>query len=290
MLARLEPNEPRHLRQWAKQQPMAAEEIAARVVFQADLAPLAAEVFAAIGDGKRAREYYRRALRLDPTARQPESHFAFARILLKDGEYGAARQVLRRAARNPAAECVPVIVELLISTSRLDSFEREIADFPLLAEQWVALRRAVCNAQLDADRFGVALALCEEHPEILDASLARRLREAARAVVTLARCVGVLERALSQGAPLTDETSAAFADLAESELSSLQVETALVHLQRAHELQPALWRAAEKLAGLYLDGGDARKAAETIKAFLAGTKDDAERAQAQQLLGRIPGT
>jgi hypothetical protein len=46
MLARLEPNEPRHLRQWARQQPMAAEEIAARVVFQADLAPLAAEVFA----------------------------------------------------------------------------------------------------------------------------------------------------------------------------------------------------------------------------------------------------
>jgi DNA-binding SARP family transcriptional activator len=88
----------------------------------------------------------------------------------------------------------------------------------------------------------------------------------------------------------TDETAAAFADLAESELASLQIESALVHLQRAHELHPALWRAAEKLAGLYLDGGDARKAAETIKAFLAGAKDDAERAQAQQLLGRIPGT
>jgi hypothetical protein len=97
---------------------------------------------------------------------------------------------------------VPVIVELLKATGRWIPSSVKSPIFPLLPEQWVALRRAVCDAQLDADRFAVALALCEEHPEILDASLARRLREAARAAAGSARCVGVLERALSQGAPL----------------------------------------------------------------------------------------
>jgi hypothetical protein len=294
-LARLEANEARHLSAWARRLSAAGRksaaltvtgELGARAVFQPDLAASAAEAFADLGETSTAREWAARAVRVDPAGRQPEAHFSYARMLLHARESSAARLVLKNVARNPAAAIIPEIVAYLAATGRMESHAAEVADFPLAAEQWTALRRAVAARLLADGNFSAALALAEEYADLLDAALAARLRAGAKA--DYARCAGLFERALAQGAPLAEETALVFTEWAESALAALQTEEARRYLQRAHELAPALWPAAERLAGLQLDRGEAAQAAATVKAFLDVSKDEAARTQAQQLLARIP--
>jgi tetratricopeptide (TPR) repeat protein len=296
-LARSEANEAKHLGDWARRLSAAgrkgealtvAGELAARAVFQPELAAAAADAFAGLGEASTARAWAARAVRADPAARQPEVYFSYARMLLQAGEVGSARLVLKNAARNPASAVVPEIVAYLAATRRMEAHAAEVADFPLEAEQRTALRRAVAIRLAEGGNWATALALAEEHPDLLDAALAARLRAGAKA--DYARCAGLFERALAQGAPLAEETALVFTEWGESALAVLQTEEGRAHFQRAHELAPALWPAAERLAGLQLDRGEAAQAAATLKAFLDASKDEPARTQARQLLARIPVT
>ena len=68
----------------------------------------------------------------------------------------------------------------------------------------------------------------------------------------------------------------------------MQVDSALSHLAKAHDLSPAHWPTVDRLVGIYLSRGEPAKAAQVLQSFLAVSKDVGEREKATQLLTRTP--
>lgn len=298
-LARVDAADPKRLVTWAtalhaagdsKRAQSAAFELSARAVFNADLLAPAAELFVALGDGTRARECYARAAAMDRTGLKTELHAAFARLLIGQSRFPDARSALRVLSRNPAANQEPLIVEYLTASSHLDDYDAHLADFPLRAASWLKLRESVFAAQIERQNVAGALRMVESFPFLLENDGAARLRDAARIARQFDGAVAALENAHAQGMNhVSNELAALLADWADADLAALQVEPALVHLDRAHQLQPGSWRVAEQLAKLRIERNEPRLAAAVLNAFLATSTDAAERNKAQQMLARIPG-
>ena len=267
-----------------------AEEVAARAEFHPDLLAPAGDLFTKLKQPARARDFYRRGASLDPVGQKPALHLAYARLLLEARESDQARAELRTASRNPVADVSSTLVEYLVATERLGDFDAALSDFPLTSTGWQKLRAAIFSAHLDASRIEEAVRLAEKSPDVIDASSATRLHTAATRAGQFADSVRVLETAMVQGATaVRPELAGLLADWAEAELTALQVEPAIEHLARAHELQRNSWRITERLARLHLERNEPQQASRTLQSFLTVAADAAEREKATQLLKRIPG-
>jgi tetratricopeptide (TPR) repeat protein len=298
LAARLDPQDYRALVPWMRSlhalgrsadATRVAEELAARSIFSADLIAVAADSFEALGDTPRARSLYNEAVAVDPTAHRPEAYFALSRLFLKLKEFPASRQILRTASRNAAAEIVPPLLEYLKVSGRILESD-DLGDFVLGNRLRAELSRAIFIEHLDAGRIAMAVSFGERNPAIMDAALHEKLRSVMKASGEYDAAVAWLERRHSQqsedGAPL----ALMLFDRAEAELESLQVESALARLQRAHELKPSLWAVAERLAELRLKRNEPKLAAKVLNAFLAAATDSTEKDKARQILGRIPSS
>ncbi len=298
-LARIDAADPQRLSTWAKalhgsgkqaEAQKIASELAARTVFNPELLEPAAELFMELGDGARASVHYRRASAADPAGQKAELHVAYARLLLGRKSFPEARAELRILSRNPAGQLVRPILEYLVAASRLDDFEEHLADFPLASTAWLDLRSAVFGAQLDRRNLAGAIRMVESHPFLLDGPHATRLRSAAKGARQFDGAAAVMENVLAQGAShVAPELAGLLADWAEEELTALQVDPAIAHLERAFALQAGSWRVAERLAKLRLERNEPQLAAKVLHAFLAAATDATERDKAQQMLARIPG-
>jgi tetratricopeptide (TPR) repeat protein len=297
-IARLEADEPRRVTEWGRalinqgrlqEAKATAEELIARAVFDPEAAAPAAELCAAAGDLEKASELYAAATAADPAVRTPEVHLAYARVLMKLRKLPAARAALKRTSRNRSAALVPAALEYLEATGQLEAGGGELADLGVGPAQWTELRRGCFAKLLGAGKLEGAFILAEQYPQLLGEEQARQLRTSLKDIVSLGRGAALLDQVRMQNAPhLTSETAEMFAALADAELASLQVDSALVHLVKAHELVPARWVIAERLSGLYVERGDLAKAAQTLRAFMAATRDDSDREKAKQSLSRIP--
>jgi tetratricopeptide (TPR) repeat protein len=208
---------------------------------------------------------------------------------MKLKEFGASRQVLRAAARNGAAEIVPPLLEYLKTSGRINESD-DLSDFALTHDHRTGISRAIFNAHLDAGRVAAAVAFGEKNPDILDASTHAKLRVAQKPSGEYEAAIAWLERRHAQKGEESSALALMLFDRAESELASLQVESAVTRLQRAHELKPDLWMIAERLAELRLKRNEPKLAAKALNAFLSVATDPAEKDKARQMLGRIPSS
>ncbi|MEQ1861390.1 MAG: tetratricopeptide repeat protein [Chthoniobacteraceae bacterium] len=297
--ARLDAADPKRLAAWARalhstgdrgKAAAVAGELAARAVFDAGLLGSTAELYLAIGDPTRAVELYQQISAADPAGQKVELHTAYARLLLGQKRFDAARSELRILSRNPAANPVPLIVEFLVASGQLARFESELADFHLPPTALLELRGAVFDAELARGDVAGAVRLAGDYPALLDGNGAPRLCDEARRARQFDAVATVLENALAQGATdLAADLAGLCADWAEAELAALQVESAITHLERAHELRPDHWPAAERLARLRLERQEPQLATKVLNQFIEAATDDAARDKARQLLSRVPG-
>jgi hypothetical protein len=141
------------------------------------------------------------------------------------------------------------------------------------------------DAHIAAGHTEAALALAEEHLELVDAASCKALRS----VADPARTAALIEKALSQRAipGAASELAILYASMAAKELESLQTGAALPLLLRAHELDRSLWAASEPLARLQVERNTPADAARTLREFLSATSDQAAREKAKAMLSRL---
>lgn len=299
-LARVDAIDPQRLVAWANALQRAgqvreamgvAAQLGARSVFGSELLGPAAELFAALGDGEQARKFYQRAALADPAGQKVDLHLAYARLLTAQKRFSDARGELLVVSRNPAARPVPAILDYLVATDHLGDAAEHLADFSLPPTAWLELRTSIFGKQLESGDLVGAVRMAESFPFLLDGSGSARVCAAAKAARQFQSVVALLENALTQGASnVTADLAGLLADWAETELTALQTDPAIAHLERAHELQAGSWRVAERLARLRLERHEPKLAAKVLDDFLAVATDAAEKDKAQQMRARIPTT
>ena len=183
------------------------------------------------------------------------------------------------------------MITFLESTGRLADFDREIAVFELRPAMLLATRRALLPTTKRARDVAAAVALLDEHPEIMEAGLSARLRALAAATKQFDKVAALFERIVAQ-APLESvepsaELAGLYGDWAEVELTELREEDALAHLQRSHELKPDLFAPMQRLAEMLLKRSDPAAAARVVQDFLAASQIPGEKEKAQVLFERI---
>jgi tetratricopeptide (TPR) repeat protein len=251
----------------------------------------AAQTFAELGALDRARALFAEAVSADPTGRIGALHFDYARLLLRQNDFKEARQVLRTVFRNPATADMEVLVAWLSAVGRLEEPDSELAAFALGGQRLIAARHAIFAELEQSGRTRAALSMVEEHPEMLVQNFSARVRTAATGAELFAEAAALFERVMAQSPLNATETASElallYADWAEAELRGLQIDPALEHLKRAHQLRADLWPVAERLSGIHLDRGELVLAAQTLRAFLAASASSPDREKARQLLARI---
>ena len=296
-LARLDAGRAERLKRWAGALQLGghsaaaatvAEELAARAVFDASLLPLAAQTFVEVGALERAAELYAEAVRADPTGNHHAVHLEYARLLLRQENHGAARRILKTAHRNPANGDFSA----LAAWARQAGGHAKLAEFGLSAGQLAAARQALFTELENTGNAREAIELLDEYPQMLGTGMAARVQALAETGGVLEEAAALLERVLGQAALPEAEPTSALARIylawAEAELHDLKPDVAFAHLRRAHALVPELWAAAERLSAMYVDRKEPKLAAQTLRSFLAASKDAAERDKARQALARLP--
>ncbi len=268
-----------------------AAELAARTVFNGELLAKAAELFATLGNEEKARQLFTQASALDPAGQKIELHLGFAQLLVRQKRFDDARRELRIVCRNPAARPASALVEYLVASSHLTDFDEHLTDFTLSPPVRKEVQSGVFGALLKGGDIAGAVHIAEAYPFLLEGTGPARLRESARNAQQFEATVAVLENALAQGAKaLTTDLAGLLADWAEVELTALQIDSALTHLDRAHELQAGSWRITEGLAKLRLERNEPQLATKVLNAFLSIATDPFEVDKARQLLARIPAS
>jgi tetratricopeptide (TPR) repeat protein len=267
------------------------DELGNRAVLNDEIGSQAAKLFAEFDKPERAKRLYAEAIAGDPAARNFPVYLDYARLLLTLGDVSGARQQLRVAFRNPANRECGELIAFLESTGRLADFDREIAAFELRPVMLLATRRALFAHYEKGRDVAAAVALVDEHPEIMEAGLSARLRALAAATKQFDKVAALFERIVLQ-APLESvepsaELAGLYGDWAEVELTELRDDAALAHLQRSHELKADLFAPMQRLAEMLLKRSDPAAAARVVQDFLAASQVPAEKEKAQQLFERI---
>jgi thioredoxin-like negative regulator of GroEL len=121
-------------------------------------------------------------------------------------------------------------------TGHLDSAAAEIADIQFSARQRLELWRAIFAQLLGSQKVGAALTLAEENPQIMGDEQSSLLRKSLKESADFQRATTLLENVRAQGGE--GDLAGALAELlaawARAELMSLQVDSALAHLAKAH--------------------------------------------------------
>ena len=267
------------------------DEVAWRGVLNNEIAAQAANLYVELKKPARARELFAHAVAGDPSARTFHVHLEFARVLLADGDIPAARQRLRTAFRNPANRELGEIISFLQKTGRLADFDQEISGFELRPQMILTARRALFAHHEKAKDIPAAVALLDEHPEVMEPGTCARLR----ALATEARAfekVGTLFEKIVQQSPLESlepraELAALYGEWAEDELAASQEDHALAHLKRSHELKADLFTPMQRLADLLAKRGDPAAAGRVVQDFLTTSQSAAEKEKAQRIFERL---
>jgi hypothetical protein len=260
-------------------------------VLNDEIAAQAAKLFAEFDEPARARRLYAEAVAGDPAGRNFRVCLDYARLLVALGDLPAARQQFRVAFRNPANREFGELIAFLESAGRLADFDREIAAFELRPAMLLETRRALFTHYEKGHNAAAAVALVDEHPEIMQAGLSGRLRALAEATRQFDKVAALFERIITpsplESVESTTELAGVYGAWAEDELLALHVEDALVHLRRSHELKPDLFGPMQRLAELLVKSNDFAGAARVVQDFLAASQIPAEKEKAQQLFDRI---
>ncbi|MEO8350137.1 MAG: tetratricopeptide repeat protein [Chthoniobacteraceae bacterium] len=269
-----------------------AELVAARAVLPAESLPPAAELLVALGATDRALDLYAEAVADDPAAREYDVHLAYAHLLVETGEMAAARPVLKNAFRNPANARVGALTEWLRATGKLAEADTELTGFALKPSLLTAMRRAVWNELYRTGAYPAGLKLLGEHLELLDPSILPEVRDAAKKGRAFPDTARLLERALAQRATPTvvRESALFYVDWSRDERAAGDANQAAAHLARAHELDPALWTAAEAWSALLIEKGEIKNARRVLEKFLGASSTGEEKEKARALLARLPNS
>ncbi len=155
----------------------------------------------------------------------------------------------------------------------------------------LAARRALFAHFEKAGNVAAAVALADEHPDLMESGMSARLRTLAETAKSFDKVAAFFERLVAQS-PLESvepaaELAALYGEWAADELAAAQDEDALKHLQRSHQLKPDLFPPTQRLAELLAKRGDPAAAARVVQDFLTTSQNAAEKEKAQQLLKRI---
>ncbi|HEX8295267.1 MAG TPA: hypothetical protein VF593_03140, partial [Chthoniobacteraceae bacterium] len=266
-------------------------ELAARAILNDEIAGEVAKAFLEIGLPAEARKLFAEAVAADRSARNYAVHLQYARLLREEKDLAGSRQALISAFRNPANREVGEIVAYLAAANRLEEFERELTAFELAPELRSEVRRVVFKEHETAGRAEAAFAIIGEHPELLEGDLPARMRALAVKSGAFASATALLERGLAESPlendAITKSLASLYGEWAAVELNALQVDSAMTHLRRGHELRPDDFPVARLLSQLCSERGDRKTAAATLDAFIAATTDAVEREKARQLLRRF---
>ncbi len=267
-----------------------AEWVAARALLPTESVPPAAELFVELGDIDRALDLYAEAVGADPTAREFDLHLAYARLLTKSGEFATARSVLKNAFRNPANARIAALTEWLSATGKLADADSELVTFALQPSVLTTARRTVWNELYRTGAYAAALKFIGEHVELLDPTILPEVREAAGKEKAFAATSQLLERALAQGATpaVVRESALFYVAWSRDERAAGDLKRAAEHLARAHELNPALWAAAESWSALLVEKGEIKVARRVLETFLSASSVAEEKEKARQLLAQLP--
>ncbi len=94
------------------------ESASPRIALHPELAGDLALAAQELGRADLARPFFITAVEADPAALRYQVHLGYARLLLEEGDFPAARRALRRAFRNPANREVGAVVDYLRRTGR----------------------------------------------------------------------------------------------------------------------------------------------------------------------------
>ena len=267
------------------------DELSYRAVLNDEIAAQAAVLYGALHKPARARELFALAAAGDPSARSYRVHLDFARLLLAEGDINGARQRLRTAFRNPVNREVGEVITFLETTGRLAQFDQEIAGFELRPQMLLAARRALFAHFEKAGDATSAVALVDEHPDVMESGLSARLRTLGEKAKAFDKVAAFFERMIAQSQLESIEPAAELATLlgewADDELAAGQEEDALKHLQRSHELKTDLFTPMQRLAELLAKRGDPAAAARVVVDFITTSQSASEKERAQEILKRV---
>ena len=267
------------------------DELGHRAVVSDEIAAQAAKLYSELHQPAQARELFTQAVAGDPSTRSYHVHLDFARLLLAEGDVSAARQRLKIAFRNPANREFGDVIAFLESTGRLGQFDQEIAGYELRPQMLLAARRALFTHFEKAGDAKAAVALLDEHPDMMEGGLSARLRTLAGTTKAFDKVAALFERIIAQ-APLESvepaaELAALYGEWADDDNAAAQEDEALAHLRRSHELKADLFPPMKRLAELLAKRGDPAAAARVVQDFLTTSRNASEKEKAQQILTRI---
>lgn len=266
------------------------EVLAMRAALNEDSLGQVAQAFAELGDRTRALALYAQAARGDRFARNWSTLLQSAKLQAQAGDFTGAKQTLRTAFTHPANRNFIEIIDWLVAAGRLDRVETELEDFHLTLPRLAEFRRTLFGYLEKAGQPAAALALAEQHPEILQPAMSARLRPLARASGGYERVARLLEGLAAEGKGAGEfslELAKLLGDWAQAELGAGQAESALGHLRRAHERHPELFEIATQLSALQAQRGDRKAALETLESFLAVARQAGEIDQARAQLAKL---
>ena len=266
------------------------EVLAMRATLNEDSLGQVAQAFSELGDRTRALALYAQAARNDRFARNWSTLLQFAKLQAQSGDFVGAKRTLRTAFTHPANRGFVEIIDWLVGAGRLDRAEAELEDFHLTLPRLADFRRTLFGYFEKAGQPANALALVEQHPEILQPAMAARLRALAVASGAFERTAKLLEKlaAEEEGASeFSVELAKLLGDWAQADLAAGRADAALAHLRRAHEQHPELFEIATRLSALQAQRGERKAALETLESFLAVGRNAGEIDQARAQLARL---
>ena len=234
-----------------------------------------------LGDGERARGFYRRAARDSALEPSPAVLGGLARVQIAAGKLPAARLLLGRAFAVPACrEFAALIAYTEASGEGVSAFELA----PVVRYEFQV---ALFTHYEKLGRVAEALALVAAEPGLVapsvqqagDAITCERIRVLARTRGDFAGASAVLA---AVHLPEADAESAALA--ADAAEFAGDVKKAREELERAATLCPARWEFARRLAGSHRANGDAARARATLERFLDFSLAPLDREAALELL------
>jgi hypothetical protein len=267
------------------------DELSNRAVLNDEIGAQAAKLFAEFDKPARAQRLYAEAIagrsrraQLSRLSRLRPACSSRSAMCRAPGSNCASPFAIRQSGVW-RVDCLPRIDR---TPRRLRSRNRRLRARPVML---LATRRALFAHYENGRDVAAAVALVDEHPEIIEAGLSARLRALAAATKQFDKVAAFFERIVSQ-APLESvepsaELAGLYGDWAEVELTELRDEAALAHLQRSHELKADLFAPMQRLAEMLLKRSDPAAAARVVQDFLAASQIPAEKEKAQQLFERI---
>jgi tetratricopeptide (TPR) repeat protein len=267
------------------------DELSQRAILNDEIAAQAAKIYGEMTQPARARALFAQAVAGDPAARGYQTYLAFARLLIEQGDVSAARQQLRIAFRNPLNREFRELIAFIEKLGRLDHFDEELGAFDLRPQMLIAARRELFAHFEKSGNVAAAVALLDEHPNVMQNGVSARLRTLAIEKRAFEKVAALFEKLVAQSELANLDAASDLAVLCaawgEDDLAHGDEDAALKHLTRSHELRKDLFAPLPQLTDLLVKRGDVPTAARALDEFIKATQNPAEKEKAEAILARI---